>query len=201
MNGKPLKGSRRVSKKGPDGRRKIETIPGSHPKADQYTKIHLADWDRDGLKDLLVGHSTGEFLLYRNKGSKGKPVFTAPVTIRPEEDTFPLRPSPHLFDWDGDGKRDLLVGADSGKVYFYRNVGKDDALRFKKGVLLTAGGEPLAVGKRTRLHVTDWNNDGVPDLLVGDFLVERNADAPRKRSMTGHVWLFLGKCKNGDEEF
>ncbi|MHC4600432.1 MAG: FG-GAP repeat domain-containing protein [Planctomycetota bacterium] len=198
VNGKPLEGSRRVVKQGPDGKRKVETIPGSHPKAEQYTKIHLADWDRDGRRDLLVGHSTGEFLLYRNEGEKGKPVFTEPSVIRPEDDTFPLRPSPHLFDWDRDGKRDLLVGADSGRVYFYRNVGKDDAPHFKKGVLLTVGGGPLTVGKRTRLHVTDWNNDGVSDLLVGDFLVEKAKDAPRGRAMTGHVWLFLGK---GDEGF
>jgi hypothetical protein len=31
-----------------DGKQRIERVPGSHPLADQYTKIHFADWNGDG---------------------------------------------------------------------------------------------------------------------------------------------------------
>jgi hypothetical protein len=198
VGGEPLMGSRRVGKM-VNGKRVIETIPGSHDRAEQYTKIHFADWDLDGLKDILVGHSAGEFLLYMNKGEKGKPAFELPVSLKPEGDTFPPRPSPYLFDWDGDGNRDLLVGSDRGKVFFYKNVGKNDAPLFGKGELLSAGGKTLTVGTRTRIDIADWNNDGAPDLLVGDFSVQADPKAPRGRSMTGFVWVFLAKKPAKDE--
>ena len=54
--------------------------------------------------------------------------------------------SPSMFDIDGDGKRDLLVGQfDKGKVRVYRNIGSDAHPRFKDFRYLNAGGEPATV--------------------------------------------------------
>lgn len=41
------------------------------------------DWDLDGRQDLLVGQFLGgKICLYRNVGSKGKPVFTEPEVLK-----------------------------------------------------------------------------------------------------------------------
>jgi hypothetical protein len=39
--------------------------------------------------------------------------------------------APLMYDWDGDGRKDLLCGQfDSGKIRFYPNVGLDTAPEF-----------------------------------------------------------------------
>ncbi len=50
--------------------------------------------------------------------------------------------APFLFDLDGDGLRDLLVGQfEQGRVRVYRNVGTRGAPRFDGHEFLRAGGE------------------------------------------------------------
>ena len=153
--------------------------------AEIYSKVHMADWDGDGLKDLLVGH-INTIIMYKNVGTQSAPRFQAPVKIK---GNFPNRPSPYVVDWDGDGKKDLLVGCEEPKVYFYRNIGTD------KNPLL-ADGEDLKLripepnaGYRWRIAVTDWNNDGKQDILVGNIYTVREA---RGRA-GGNIWLFLGE--------
>ncbi len=49
--------------------------------------------------------------------------------------------SPLMFDWDSDGRKDVLMGTFSpGNIRFYRNVGSDSQPEFNGFELLTAGG-------------------------------------------------------------
>ncbi|MGB2820763.1 MAG: VCBS repeat-containing protein, partial [Phycisphaerae bacterium] len=68
---------------------------GSSPLAGSYSKLHMADWDGDGLMDILVGHSS-TIILYRNTGTRSAPRFQAPVPIQTPEGKFPVRPSPFV---------------------------------------------------------------------------------------------------------
>ncbi|MBT3200742.1 MAG: VCBS repeat-containing protein [Phycisphaerales bacterium] len=186
-DGKPISASRKTYKK--DGGRYVvdKIIPGSSKLAEVYTKIHLADWDGDGLKDLLIGHSS-TIIFYKNAGTKSKPVFKAPVTIDPPKGGFASRPSPHVVDFDGDGKKDLLVSTEPRKLEFYRNVGTAKAPKLGKAVEIVLKGDGFEKGSRNRIEVVDWNNDGKMDILVGNFYSDRQT-----RKMGGNVWLFLGK--------
>jgi hypothetical protein len=53
---------------------------------------------------------------------------------------------PTVVDWNGDGKKDLIVGSFSGEpgnVRLYINVGTDAEPKFNKPVFLEAGGQPI----------------------------------------------------------
>jgi len=158
---------------------------GSHKLADTYSKIHMADWDGDGLKDLLVGHSE-TIVMYKNVGTQSGPRFQAPTLMKIPEGKFPFRPSPYVVDWDGDGKKDLLVGAEEPKVYFYRNIGTDKKPQLASGKELELKGPGQDASYRWRIEVTDWNKDEKKDILVGNIYSGRGRAG-------GNIWLFLGK--------
>jgi len=53
---------------------------------------------------------------------------------------------PTVVDWNGDGKKDLIVGSftgNPGNVMLYLNIGTDAEPKFDKGRVLEAGGVPI----------------------------------------------------------
>jgi hypothetical protein len=164
----------------------VPITSGSPKLAETYSKLHVADWDGDGLKDLLIGHNY-TIVFYKNFGTPSSPRLASPVLIEIPEGKFPLRPSPYVVDWDDDGKKDLLAGTEQAQVYFYRNVGTAKKPKLAGGKALDLKGPGSNAGYRWRLDVTDWNNDGKKDLLVG------NRCTGAKPSSGGNIWLFLGK--------
>ena len=54
---------------------------------------------------------------------------------------------PCVADWNGDGKKDLLVGYFyQGWIYLYINSGTDDNPVFASEEILNADGSPISVG-------------------------------------------------------
>jgi large repetitive protein len=158
-----------------------------------YSKLHVTDWDGDGKLDILVGHNNvksggDEIVIYKNIGTAAEPKFAAPVKFDNPDVASVSRPSPYLVDWDGDGKRDMLVGTDDGKVLFLRNNGTNAKPVFAKSEEFKLSGMEESI--RTRIAVVDWNNDGKLDLVVGNYYYNAGPD---KKDSGGHVWLFLRK--------
>ena len=80
-------------------------------------KIELADWDGDGDLDLLTDSDQGP-LWYENRGDRQRAVMAARGLLT----RAPLaghNPTPNAADWNGDGKLDLLIGAEDGFFYFF----------------------------------------------------------------------------------
>jgi hypothetical protein len=132
------------------------------------------DWNEDGKKDLLIGNFDGNISVYLNDGTDALPVFNSSYFLEVGGAVFDIgtRAAPRVFDWNGDRLKDILVGEVSGYVYYLENVGTNSAPIFDTAEkLLLADGEPLRYlgsdAPRSRLHVADWNNDGVNDILLG----------------------------------
>jgi hypothetical protein len=94
-------------------------VPGG-----EHTNPVIADWDGDGLWDIVTGAADGGVYWYRNGGRRGHPEFEAPVTLvakheglgygevlDPDKDPKPgIRSQIAVSDYDGDGKLDILLG-------------------------------------------------------------------------------------------
>jgi hypothetical protein len=135
----------------------------------------VADWNGDGRKDLLVGYQTaGKIALYTNSGTDAQPVFTSYVNLQAggldivHTSGGCGAPACWVCDFDGDGRRDLIVGAGAdGTVWFYRNTNSDAAPVLAPRAQLMQGSSGVNVVLRATPYITDWDQDGLPDLLCG----------------------------------
>ena len=147
-------------------------------------KPDIIDWNNDGKKDLITGHDNGDVFLMINTGANAAPVFAEAVKIPIDAG---LKPQPLVFDWNNDGKNDLLFADEYAAVHYFENTGTPEKPSFADDKLLQADGANIATGFRTRLDITDWNNDGSPDLLYG---------ATSRDDNQGYLYLYLSQKPN-----
>ncbi len=143
------------------------------------------DWDKDGDVDLVVGEEDGRVAFVENTGrfNDGIPVFTAPRFFQQQADElkFGALSTPSSYDWDADGDEDLICGNTAGYIGFIENLGGGDNPRWAAPEYIEAGGEIIRIQAGyngivqgpseakwgyTVLTVGDWNEDGLPDLVV-----------------------------------
>lgn len=135
----------------------------------------MVHWDDDQRKDLLIGHADGTVRILLNIGSNTAPAFGAGTLLQvgPEGGRADIdvgeRATPSIVDWNGDGKKDLIVGTKAGFIHLFINEGSDTAPAFRNDLLVEAGGSPLVVPSlRSSPVVVDADGDGKKDLLIGN---------------------------------
>lgn len=122
------------------------------------------DLDGDKITDLISGSYTGGVTFYKGLG-QGK--FAAATQVLPKNtkyDSGELALSPCGGDWDGDGDADMAVGQIAGPVRLMINDGKGTFNRLGN---LTSEGKEIQANDGGPC-ITDWNGDGIVDLLLGD---------------------------------
>jgi len=85
----------------------------------------VLDYDSDGRKDLIVGNTYGQLLLYPNTGTDAAPTFSGYTYMESDGvdiDLAASRSRPFACDWTGDGLVDVLIGASDGEVYLYQGI-------------------------------------------------------------------------------
>lgn len=129
----------------------------------------LADIDSDGLLDLVVGKAGPKVVYFPGLQvvePGGKLRFGARQVLA---DLGQREVAPCVVDWNNDGLQDLVFGAEDGLVRLVLNVGTANQPAFDAAgaVALQADGIMISAGGHSAPVVSDWNGDGLKDLLVG----------------------------------
>ncbi|CAE6936036.1 unnamed protein product, partial [Symbiodinium sp. CCMP2456] len=122
--------------------------------------VAVVDWDADGRLDVVTSHGSGRLGLFL-QGSDGKFSASTDNPFRSIEVGESAKPT--IFDWDGDGELDVLVGNADGDLKFLKGSG-DGAVAmtwnwYPFSTLTTLG--------RTAPAMADLTDDGHPDLVLG----------------------------------
>ena len=83
--------------------------------------IAVADWTGNGAFDLLVSSNFHTFLL-ENVGTNQNPKFKKPLPFSTPDGIIEIsRHDTHVavYDWDNDGRLDLMIGGESGSIYLF----------------------------------------------------------------------------------
>jgi hypothetical protein len=152
---------------------------------------NFADMNNDSLNDLVVCDAMGFIWIFLNSGQPGAPAFTTGTFLH----TFAGYGSKlHVTDWDGDNDFDFLIGTFFGDVVLFENTGNNLQHKFEKkmGVpryvdprftaptshrlpQLELGRNKITLGNYMAPWVADWNDDGKPDLLLGEGTYSANS--------------------------
>ena len=153
------------------------TIGREAPGARLAPRIFPTEMMKSGKKDLIAGNYLGEVLFVPNGGSAQAPDFKQPPdvsravipTMKDPRKRWGNVFAPCTWDWNADGKEDLLLGEGSysaNNVHLLINQGSGARPTFdesKRHVL--AFGDGL---EQLTPTIVDYNGDGAPDLLVAE---------------------------------
>ena len=181
-----------------------------------YTTLSIADWDGDGLPDLIVNSILGKVVWFKNIGSRKQPRLAAaqPIEVewegpqpelaygwmKPEGKALltQWRTTPFAIDWDGDGLTDLIMLDQEGVLSFFQRARRNGQLVFlpPKHALCNDKGEPLRLSKgiagksgRRKFCIVDWDGDGKLDVLLNSS----NATFLRQTKALDGKWFFEDK--------
>ena len=178
-----------------------------------YTTLSVADWDGDGLPDLIVNSILGKVVWFKNIGTRTEPKLAVaqPIEVewdgaqpalawgwmRPEGKALltQWRTTPFVADWNHDGLMDLVMLDHEGYLAFFERAKRDGKLVLlpPKRVFCDEKGNALhfntgAGGKsgRRKFCLADWDGDGATDILINSG----NAELWRQTGQRDGKWLF-----------
>ena len=178
-----------------------------------YTTLNVADWDGDGLPDLVFNSILGRVQWLKNIGTRGSPELAAARPIEVEWEAVAPKPAwiwwnpvgkelvtqwrttPVVHDFNSDGLPDLAMLDQEGYLVLFERARVDSKLVLKppRRVFTDREGKPLRLNERMaggsgrrKLAVVDWDGDGILDILLNSS----NADFYRGLGMQDGRWRF-----------
>ncbi|MBX2840485.1 MAG: VCBS repeat-containing protein [Flammeovirgaceae bacterium] len=165
-----------------------------------YTTLSVADWNNDGLKDIIVNSIWGKLVWYENIGTSGAPKLAKEQALAfdgisekpdwywwdPEENTLvsQWRTTPIAFDWNQDNLMDLIMLDYDGYLSFYERAKVDGKLVLKA---------PKRIFHSDQASFSSKND--VVDSLPGNLRLNE-----RKYGSSGRRKLAFGDWDNDEDQ-
>lgn len=136
-----------------------------------YSAPQLIDLTGDNLLDLAIGNQNGTLHFYRNTGTLFQPEFTfttdslGKVSVRDPNLSYNGYTIPCFFKGKNN-KTNLIVGSESGKIYYYKDIENNLLGQFTKTEDAFSW---IHDGIRSAPALADINEDGYMDLIVGNY--------------------------------
>lgn len=159
-----------------------------------YTTLTVADWNHNGLPDLIVNSIWGKILWYENIGTRTNPQLSAAKSVKVEWETNTPKPqwnwwdpedgtlvsqwrtTPVAIDWTKDGLIDLVMLDHEGYLtLFRREKSHHETVLLPGARVFRLEGEvnPLQLNNgyagssgRRKISVVDFDGDGLLDILI-----------------------------------
>ncbi len=148
----------------------------------------LFDLNKDGKLDIILGRKNGSVAYFENTGTSTVPNFTSSPSIdsigkcSAAEKIFSAGMPfyfdgysiPHVCDLDRDGRFEILLGSEQGRVFLYNNF-EASASRVcdeVENIFSDASGvnpSNLFFGIKTSATSGDLDGDSIPELLIGNL--------------------------------
>lgn len=172
-----------------------------------YTVPVVADWDNDGLLDLILNDITGQIRWYKNIGSKRTPKLDLPKFIEIKKELLSSqkpswvwwapqgnqyitqwRTTPYVVDLNKDGLTDLCVLDQEGYLVYHEKYKEGNHYYLKPGKrIFKSAGHPWYDQHSNFARVTDLNADASLRLNYRDL------GASGRRKITFVDWDLDGK--------
>jgi hypothetical protein len=133
----------------------------------------FADFRGTGKLDLICGEFVDGFTFFENIGTRTEPRYAAGRRLRHEGEPLIM----HLcmivvvaYDWNQDGRPDLVVGQEDGRIAWLENTGKveKNIPQFLPPRFLRQEADEVKFGTLSIPVSYDWDGDGLEDLLTGN---------------------------------
>lgn len=151
--------------------------PGEHYM--ERCQPRMADWDGDGVVDILTGSMGLRQLWLRGRVIDGELRFERPVAFEVKGDPIDAahRVQPAVIDYNNDGHLDLIALDSNNVVCLWKGngtkeVSKPERINNHKGNPLQLSEEILTTNSgRKAIEAVDWNMDGITDLVTYESFV------------------------------
>ncbi|MEO0131239.1 MAG: FG-GAP-like repeat-containing protein [candidate division WOR-3 bacterium] len=126
----------------------------------------VVDWNSDGEWDIISGDRYGYFNVFIREDT----TLIGYYQYRLIDSTIidvGNNSQPAVTDWNGDGKKDLILGSEAGYIYLFLNQTSDTWPMFQDYTYLQAGGQTIYI-YRVNPYIFDLDRDGKKDLICGE---------------------------------